>query len=146
MFKSTFLKLHGEDYLNTFKTFKILKEKLNPSISNLEFLSMDFLNRGDPNLDEFLYFFSSCFSRLRTVHLWLTTGITMGELISYRRLHQALSKQAIFSELVLKVKKLTLLEKSQLKDYQALGIYGVSLPRVLRIVEMKYGILIDVAW
>ena len=97
------------------------------------------------NLEKNFEFLISGFPRLRTVHLWLTTNITMGKLVSSRCLHRALSKQAIFSELVLKLKKLTLLEKSQLKDYQALGINCINIPRVLEIVEKNYGIKVDVA-
>ena len=98
------------------------------------------------NLEYYLELFISDFPRLRTVHLWLTDGITMGKLISFRNLNQALSKQSIFSELVFKVKRLTLLEKSQLKEYQALGINRASIKRVLRIVKRQYDILIDVEW
>jgi hypothetical protein len=68
----------GEDwvYFNTLKALQTLKEMLNPSISNLEFLSMGFY---DKNLEDYLDFFISGFPRLRTVHLWLTDGIiTMG--------------------------------------------------------------------
>jgi hypothetical protein len=38
------------------------------------------------------------------------------------------------------------LEKSQLKDYQALDIEGDSIPRVLGLVERKHGIQIDASW
>jgi hypothetical protein len=38
------------------------------------------------------------------------------------------------------------LEKSQLRDYQALGLEGINILRVLGLVEKKYGIKIETAW
>jgi hypothetical protein len=97
-----------------------LKRILNPSTSNLEILSLDF--EYSSSLDKFVAFVSPGFPRLRTLNLSLTRTLTLGELVPFSRLHRALSKPGIDSELVLQVSRLTLLDKSQLKEYQALGI------------------------
>jgi hypothetical protein len=39
-----------------------------------------------------------------------------------------------------------LLEKSQLNEYQALGIKAFRIPKVLGIVKKKYGIKINNTW
>jgi hypothetical protein len=139
-FKNTSFKLHGEDVVS----LNTLKEMLNPSTSNLEFLSLDL--PYSPTLEEYLDFVSPGFPRLRTLQLCLTEQLTLGELASYSRLHRALSKPPNISVLVLKVQKLLILDKSQLKEYQALGIEGSSIPRVLGLVQMKYGIKIEATW
>ena len=117
---------------------------LNSEMSNLEFVSLEF--SYSPKLEEYLDFVSPGFPRLRTLQLCLTEQLTLGELASYSRLHRALSKPPNISVLVLKVQKLLILDKSQLKEYQALGIEGSSIPRVLGLVQRKYGIQIDATW
>jgi hypothetical protein len=93
-----------------------------------------------------LDFVRSGFPHLRSLKLRLTGDLKLGEIISYRSLHQALSKPGIITKLELKVKRITLLEKSLLEDYQALGIEGNSIQRVLGIVQTQYGIEIKLSW
>jgi hypothetical protein len=115
---------------------------LNPLISCLEFLSLELYG----SVEKFIDFFTSPFPRLRIVHLRLLYPTTMNELFSFRRLDQALSRQAIFSELVIKVNKLTLLEKSQMNEYKALGINDSSIASVLGIIMREFGIRIHAEW
>ena len=117
---------------------------LNSKKSNLELLSLELSYQ--PSLEEYLDFISEGFPRLKTLKLCLSNQLTLGELVSFSRLQQALTKPPIFPVLVLKVSKLTLLDKSQLKDYHALGNESSSISRVLGIVERKYRIQIDTAW
>jgi hypothetical protein len=139
------LKFKDTDFKLQRLTLNTLKEMLNPSISCLEFLSLD-LPYSLNSLEKSLDFFSSPFPRLRTVHLRLSSPMTMNELVSFRRLDLALSRQAIFSDLVIKVNRLTVLEKSQKTEYKALGIYRNCIEYVLLIISRKFGIQINAEW
>ena len=116
---------------------------LNPSTSNLEMISLDLF--CSQSLEGLFGFVSAGFPRLRKLKLRIDFLI-LGKLASYIHLNRALSKPGIISELVLQVEYLTILENSQLEDYQALGIKGSSIPKVLKILKKKYGIKIANTW
>ena len=88
-FKNTSFKLHGLDVVS----LNTLKEMLNPSTSNLEFLSLDL--PYSPALEEYLDFVRPGFPRLRTLKLCVPNQVTLGELVTFSRLHRVLSKPSI---------------------------------------------------
>jgi hypothetical protein len=105
---------------------------LNPSTSNLEMISLDLF--CSQSLEGLFGFVSAGFPRLRTLK-FSTSYLNLGELASYIHLNRALSKPGTISEIVLQVEDVTILEKSQLEEYQVLCNEGNSIPTGLKIVE-----------
>ena len=96
-FKNTSFEIQGKKE----ESLKTLKQMLNSTMSNLESLSLEL--SYSPLLEEYLDFIRNGFPLLKTLKLCFSSQMTLGELVSFSRLHQALSKPHIFPELVLKV-------------------------------------------